>query len=1093
MKPVFVDNRDGNTLQKAITEHLQALREAGATPDELCIASAYFNPQGLELLAGELKHVEKIRLILGADPIPEVFVPKRKPEDPLEPEFTRRRLRYALRDMEKGLRTDRNLLPFDLETNSAIQRLLDFLKSGKIEVRRFEHYFLHAKAFLFRGPDRGLLAGSSNLTAAGLLRNLELNLGHYEDPLLSKVENWYDELWEEAAPFDLAAFYEELMMEFPPYLIYLKVLWHLYGDELEQEQAEAGYIPVTTFQKHGGWRAQHILDKYGGVLVADGVGLGKTFLAGQLIQGYRDRRQRVLLICPASLRDSTWKRFLHDYQLLVESVSYEQLAKDAQLGGDSRHLKSSIEDYALVVIDEAHHYRNPDTPSRAAVLRRLLSGRRRDLLLLTATPVNNSLWDLYHILRYFLKQDAILSDRGVRSVRERFIEAMRVDPFNLNPDLLYPIIDTTTVKRTRRFVKKHYQNDMIRGPGGTMMPILFPKPNASSISYNLDEVLPGFFSRFQEILMPEDGQPLLRLARYKPENYPAGEDALLKDTALVGLMRSALLKRFESSEYAFRLTTEKMANEHQIFLDALDREKVIRKEFIRELSAADDETEIDELFETSEHVEDGSDYNIPLLRQHVESDILLLRELAGNAGTVSPEDSPKLAALVEELVKVVKQARSDSISEDDERQNRKVIVFSYFEDTIDWMEEYLLKVIEEDERLACYRGRVASVSGKEYRSGIARDEAIFGFAPISSDAPPGADEDLYDLLLSTDVLAEGMNLQQCRNVINYDLPWNPMRLVQRHGRIDRIGSPHKRVYLRTFFPDVQLDELLNLEERVRRKLAQAAASVGVEVTPIEYGATGEQSFAETREEVERLRREDPTIYERGGTESAAQTGEEYRQELRKALERQGDLIKELPWKAGSGMIRGSQKGHFFCSAAGDRIYLRFVPFGGEDSEIVTEIGTCLRLIECDAETPRQMSPELEQAAFEAWQRARKNIFDSWTFETDPANLQPQVRKLNRNVAEFIRKYPPRDIEQERLTRCLDAVEAPWPRREENQLRAVFEQEYEDPFIKSKMLIEEVERIGVEPFHAPEPLPPIEQEEIHLICWMAIQSEAELDD
>ena len=307
-------------------------------------------------------------------------------------------------------------------------------------MRRYEGHFLHAKAFIFKGQDRGILAGSSNLTWGGMKSNLELNLGLYEGPLVQRVEEWYEELWEQAAPFDLAAVYEELFTQYDPYLIYLKVLWHLYHDELAQEEEETGHIPITTFQKHGVWRARRILEKYGGVLVADGVGLGKTFTAGEIIRDYRERRQRVLLICPAALRDTSWKKFLNDFQLLVESVSYEQLARDAQLGGDYHHLKNPLEDYALVVVDEAHNYRNPDAPTRAGIMRRLLSGKRRDLLMLTATPVNNSLWDLYHVLRFFLKQDAALADKGVLSVRGRFEEASRVDPFNLSPDLLYPII-----------------------------------------------------------------------------------------------------------------------------------------------------------------------------------------------------------------------------------------------------------------------------------------------------------------------------------------------------------------------------------------------------------------------------------------------------------------------------------------------------------------------------------------------------------------------------------------------------------------------------------------------------------------------------
>ena len=371
----------------------------------------------------------------------------------------------------------------------------------------------------------------------------------------------------------------------PPYLVYLKVLWHLYHAELEEEEKETGRIPVTAFQRHGVWRARKILAKYGGVMVADGVGLGKTFTAGEIIRDYRERRQRVLLVCPASLRDTTWKRFLNDYQLLVECLSYEELANDAQLGGDKGHLKNPLDDYALVVVDEAHNYRNPDTAQRAAILRRLLAGKRRDLLLLTATPVNNSLWDLYHLLRFFMKQDAWLADRGVLSIRERFEHAMRADPFNLSPDLLYPIIDATTVKRTRRFIKKHYASDMIRGADGRMAPIRFPKPVASSIAYDLDAVLPGFFARLEAILMPEDGHPLLRLARYQPERYPAGGGGGGgEDTALVGLVRSAFLKRFESSAEAFRRTVGRMISEHaweRVFSSAADKSKHLVEEVER--------------------------------------------------------------------------------------------------------------------------------------------------------------------------------------------------------------------------------------------------------------------------------------------------------------------------------------------------------------------------------------------------------------------------------------------------------------------------------------------------------------------------------
>ena len=1083
-RPLFVDNREGNTLARAITRHLSALRREGRIPAELCVASCYFNPQGFELIANEARHLPHIRLLLGADPTPEALRPRRTPYDPTEPEFTRRRVSQELAQLERGLRRDRDLLPFDLQEDGAIRSLLDFLRSGRIDVRRYEGHFLHAKAFVFRGEERGILAGSANLTRAGLQSNLELMLGHHDDPLVARVEGWYDSLWRDAVPFDLAAIYAELLTEIPPYFVYLKVLWHLYHAELEQEESETGRIPVTTFQKHGVWRARRILAKYGGAMVADGVGLGKTFTAGEIIRDYRERRQRVLLVCPASLRDTTWKRFLNDYQLLVECLSYEELANDAQLGGEKGHLKNPLDDYALVVVDEAHNYRNPDTPTRAAILRRLLAGRRRDLLLLTATPVNNSLWDLYHLLRFFMKQDAWLAERGVLSIRERFEYAMREDPFSLSPDLLYPIIDATTVKRTRRFIKKYYSNDMIRGADGRMVPIQFPKPVASSIGYDLDSVLPGFFARLEEILMPEDGHPLLHMARYQPERYKRGEENEGEDSALVGLLRSALLKRFESSAQAFQLTLGRMIREHQAFLEVLSRGRIVRKEFF----PAESDLDIEEILATSENVEDASDYDVARLETDVRWDLELLREMQSEAASVRPDRDPKLAALIDALVEVSKQADEEAVDEEDARQKRKVLVFSHYEDTIDWIAEHLRRVIKRDPRLMPFRRRVASVSGEEVRDGVPRYKALHGFAPVSTGALPADAEDRFDLLLCTDVLAEGMNLQQCRNVVNYDLPWNPMRLIQRHGRVDRIGSPHARVYLRTFFPDAQLDALLDLEARVRRKLAQAAASVGVEEAPIERGATGEQSFAETREEIEKLHREDASIYEAGGTEGAAQTGEEYRQELRRALEKYGERISDLPWRLGSGMRKGAEAGHLFCASVADRIYLRFVPHDRQ-SGIVGELGTCLRLLECSESTQRILSEEMATGAYGAWERARQSIFDAWIFETDPANLQPKIRKLNRDVAAFLRANPPSDVEQERLDRCLDAIEAPWPRREENLLRLVWEQEFPTNAVRARRLVEEVENIGAEPFHAPEPLPPIEAEEIHLITWMAIENES----
>lgn len=1076
-RPWFLDNARGRALPEAVAAHLRSLGpDAG-----IDIAAGFFTLPGFGLLADALPAKGKLRLLLGAELPPEADFEPDPPGAPPEPERTRRRVRAALERLNRGLARARDLLPFDAATEGQVRRLLDTLRAGRMECRRVESQFLPARAMLFRAKGGGAVTLSGNVSEAGLRGTPALALGHHGTPAEAPLGQWFDGLWKAAAPFDLAGLFARLSADHKPYLIFLRVLFQLYGDELGEETKASGGLPVTQFQQHGVWRALRIIRELGGVLIADGVGLGKTFTAGAILQHYAGQRRRVLIVCPAALRDGTWGPFLSRFQLFAECLSYEELARDEQLGGEGRHLNRPLDEYALVIVDEAHNYRNPNTRARAAVLRQLLAGQRRDLVMLSATPVNNSLWDLYHLLRYFLRQDSALASHGVLSLHEQFDEAMRQDPFSLNPDLLYPIIDATTVKRTRHFVRRHYANDLITLPDGRRVPVQFPRPVPSTISYGLDDVLPGFLPRLERALMPPDGNPELTMARYQPARYRADAEEE-GETAIVGLLRSALLKRFESSVHAFAVTAEKMAREHDLFLQGLDAGRVLSRDQVRELSAADDE-DVDEVL-GDESAEPAAGYRVPALRSAVQADRALLLAMYEAADAVTPDRDPKLARLADELARIAKQAE-EGIDEQDRRQKRKVLVFSYFADTIDWIEEYLKGRLEADPRLRAYRGRMASVAGTASRNEVNRRAAVEGFAPDTAGRAGARVEDRFDILLTTDVLAEGQNLQQCRNIINYDLPWNPMRLVQRHGRIDRIGSPHKEVFLRTYFPDRALDRLLALEQRVRRKLAQAAASVGVETAPIQDGHEADRAFSETREELERLRAGNPALYEAGGTAGAAQTGEEYRQQLRRALQRRGDEIRNLPWKAGSGLAKGRRRGHVFCAVIGGRTFLRFVPWT-EGEAIERELGACLRLIECAEDTPRVVPADLLAGAYAAWERARRDIWEAWDHETDPANLQPRVQPILRQIADHLRRYPPDGVERAALEQSLEAIEAPCSRRDENALRAVFQEEHAGHKARSLAVVQAVASLGLEPFQAPQPLPPIGEDEVHLVCWMAVE-------
>jgi len=1102
-KPEFLTNRDDESVAASMNAHLAHLRTTLIDPYEMAIASAYFNVGGYQLLADELDHPRRVRILLGAEPDAQLRL--RRLDEPASPARARAaQLRSALEGHDRSLAEARDLLGFSFDADRSARRFLDWLRSGRVEVRRLADRFLHGKAYLtITDHDEGVVAGSSNFTYAGLATNIELNLGRYEPSTVTQVREWFDELWDAAELYDLAGVYEARFEAHPPQLIYLRMLWERYGEEIEAEaeSTTGGMIHLTTFQRDGLWRARRILAERRGVLVADEVGLGKTFLAGKLIEEAAiERRQRVLVVAPATLRDGPWRRFRADFNLPIELRSFEDLIGDRRLtlnpAASGYTLDQDPNEYALIVIDEAHNVRNPAT-LRAEAFRRLLAGRyRKDLVLLTATPVNNSLWDLYYLLVLFMRNDAVFADLGIPSLRDHFARAMALNPDDLSPEHLFDVLDAVAVRRTRPFVKRFYPTDTVR-IGGRDVPITFPTPRVRKITYDLDAVLPGFFDRFAHALDADDaGAPdparrpdVLTLARYAPSRYgPGGVEA--REVQLAGLLRSGLLKRFESSPYAFARTCQTMAESHDAFLSLLETGKIATGAALREWAStdSDDPDEVDEyLLGHFEEVEDTAGYDVDLLRAHVEHDRDLLRSFAAEAATVSRADDPNLQAVVDQLVEIVEQAEAEGVGESDARDKRKVLIFSYFADTVEWIEEHLYDAVARDPRLGAYRHRITALTGSD---GDKRD-VLWGFAPQTTDAPEP--DDRYDIVVTTDVLAEGVNLQQARHIINYDLPWNPMRLVQRHGRIDRIGSHHTEVFMWCVFPDRRLDDLLGLEDRLHRKIKQAAAAVGVgEILP--GSATADLTFAETRDEIERLRAEDPTIFELGGSGRGALSGEEYRQELRKALDdpELARSIKQLPWGSGSGMAitmpAGSTGGYVFCVKVGDHPTPQFryvAPAHGDvDAVVVDDTLACLDRARPPEEwdTPRDLDEDTYQGAFDAWTLARDHVVERWNRLADPANLAPVVPPVMRRAADAVRDHATgMDIED--IDRTVEALESPYAERILRLFRSALA--IEAPAERAAAIVELVDELGLESPPPPEPLPEINPGDVHLICWLAL--------
>lgn len=1096
-RATFASNLDGDAVADAINGHLAWLRETWKDAPEFWIATAYINPGGFRLIAEELEKVGSARILIGADPDAPLAKVRRLADESDDDE-----VRRALEGHERSIKQDRDLLGFTLEADQSAKRLVEWLRSGAVEVRRYDKGFLHGKAYLVRTHDEGVIAGSSNFTFSGLSRNLELNLGHYQPDTVKQVRDWYETLWDDSKPYDLAAVYEERYEPHSPYLVYLRMLWERYGADVEAMAKASGIgMHLAPFQKDGVVLAKSILARYHGVVIADGVGLGKTFVAGELLkEAIEQRRQRVLVIAPAALRDGPWRAFALDYGLQFECYSYEQLAADKRLNdkADGITLRYEPDEYAMVVVDEAHAYRNPAT-DRAESLSRLLEGQPpKDVVLLTATPVNNSLWDLYNLLGYFIQNDAEFATAGIPSLRERFKEATAMDADTLSPEFLFDVLATVVVRRTRKYVKTYYRNATIQRHDGSEQRITFPAAEVLPVTYDIDAAFPGFFHEFEcalkgdgdEVIWEGDGdEPELTLARYRPSGYLLAGEEEQYEGQVVGLLKAGLLKRFESSAHAFGKTCEKMAASHDHFLRLLDGGVVATGEALAELSASDSDDWDRIIAEYDVENADAADYDVERLQADVEADRDMLRRWAAMAHALTPNDDPKLRALADELAAIAEQAEADVHLDSSEGDRRKVIVFSYYADTVEWITDWLKDKVERDPRLAVFRGRVASVTGSGGRE--SQKDALWGFAPRTSEAPSGV-EDRFDVLVATDVLAEGVNLQQARHIVNYDLPWNPMRLVQRHGRIDRIGSPHNRVFMRCFMPDARLDGLLRLEALLHRKIAQASKAVGVEGQVMPGHAGGDDLvFTKDREDIERLRRGDATVLDEAHAEGGLSV-EEFRQQLRKGLEDPllAERVKSLPWGSGSGMgVPGAEPGFVFCAKVADHPdpVFRYVHWADPDNPVVApDTLAALNHAHADPDTDRVLDDATHQAAYDAWTVARDDIYRQWMVASDPRNLQPEIPKVMRDAAEAVRLNPA-SWDVAKVDRLVETFESPYSERVRKEVRAALRVS-DDPVEQVVALEEIAARLGLRPPQPPEPLPVILPEDVNVVCWQAIVSD-----
>jgi superfamily II DNA or RNA helicase len=974
------------------------------------------------------------------------------------------------------LRAERDLSRFP--PSRAAKQLLavsEWLDRPEVQVRRYAEQFLHGKAYLFGdSPDaRVALVTSANLTSAGLYSNLELGVANYEPSVANQAVDWFNALWGAAVDFE-----DELrQLLFPdpglldPYTIYLRALFDLQEPNLDEPDrgTRPTGLQLAPFQRDGYERARAICRRHGGVVYADGVGTGKTEVGLSFIEE-RTREDGVyaLVIAPAQLA-RRWDERIVQAKLPAQVISFNELATDEQLvptaANKRRVLHNTKDAYRLVIVDEAHALRNEDTTWYRA-MERLLGGSHKEVVFLTATPINNGLWDLYNLVMLFARHDKAFSSIGIDSVRGLFMAAgaNSRDPEDLNPDVLFPLADAVSVRRDRAFIETEYSGQQF--PNGS--PVRFPKPHLATRRYDLDAAHPGLLERIA------DSIDALTMARYRPSAFDLSVDTeLAVETQLAGLLRSGVLKRFESCWQACLETVQRMLIAHEAFLLAWENGEVPSRATLRDASTAEASESglgawLEQALEGDADTRPAGDFKSDY-GDHVRADRDQLAALRDDLSGFDAASDPKLAALADVL---------------ESSPAAKVAVFATFGATVRYLDEHLPAIIGGRERIV--------VIGNE-STPDQRTAALGRFAPntVVRDGyePPDGQ---VDLLISTDVLSEGQNLQQAQAVVSYDMPWNPQRVVQRNGRVIRLQSPHTDVLLTTMLPTPgELERLLGLEARIQSKIV-AAGVYGMESEVIE-GTIARELHAYA----DRLANGDEELLDESEDESGAFVGERLRRLIDRAVrEGEAQRVLGLPWGVGACFRQSAASnstgpaGIFFAirtpPTAGDeqgRRYWRYVELA--DQELCDQDLEILRRIDPEGSDPVQDG--LSEVDLElAWQLAAADVLEAHNRRADVREDQEAIGPRQRWALDVLRDpgvaYAPGADEAEE---ALSAGRSSAVRRTLGTIESRVHAGELTLDEAAVLIVAVVTEFGLQAVEEPALPQRVTIDELGVVCWMAV--------
>lgn len=787
----FFTNEEGHTLydrfNKILNNNVQFFD----------ILVGYFRSSGFYKMYESMEKVEKTRILVGLnlDKKSVELIHEAKNINQIDFMSNAETKKYYSEEVNEEIEKSED----SKDVEVGIKKFIEFINSGKLEIRVYPHHPIHAKIYIMRkdlskSEDYGkVITGSSNFSKSGLIDQLEFNVELKDSRDVRFAEEKFEELWKNSIEVNDEyidkAKKSWIRDDITPYELFIKCLYEYFQEEINQDNLNPSTLGLPPgfmklqYQLHAVVRAEKILETYNGVFLSDVVGLGKTYIAAMLAKRLRGRK---LVICPPVLIDN-WEKVLWEFDVSAKIKSLGKLDSILQMNRDS---------YDYVFIDEAHRFRNDDNDTYTK-LHEICNGKK--VILISATPQNNRLSDIENQIYLFQNKNNsnIIPNRkdleGFFSTQkhklkkydlgtDEYMEASKEVAAEVRDKVLNHIM----VRRTRKEIIKYYKNDLEK------QGLAFPNLNTpKKIVYEFDDELDKIFNSTLDVIKT------LTYSRYKALTYlrvvePRYKSLLVGQRNMGGFMKGILLKRLESSFYAFRKTLNRFVESYEAFIDMynLGTIYISKKYNIYDLMNNGEEDKLALIVEKQDAFKFEADMFTKEFIEDLEFDLANLKRVKRMWEPVKYD--PKLEKFLDDL-KTNKLLKTN-----------KILIFSESKETAEYLAENINKT---------FNNQAILFTGDS--SNRLRSEIENNFNPDVTEQEQKND---YRILVTTDVLAEGISLHRANIIVNYDLPWNPTRIMQRVGRINRVGTKFNDIYVFNFFPSSQVSENMTLEENISSKI-----------------------------------------------------------------------------------------------------------------------------------------------------------------------------------------------------------------------------------------------------------------------------------